>query len=47
MTKNPTSINRNELAVKALNLMKLAHAQTAANYQINVIEYRSTIDQLL
>ena len=32
---------------KALNLMKLAHAQTAANYQINVIEYRSTIDQLL
>ncbi len=34
-------------AQKALNLMKLSYAQTAANYQINVVEYRSVIDQLM
>ena len=32
---------------KALNLMRLSFAQTAASYQKNIVEYRSTIDLLL
>ena len=34
-------------AEKSLNMMNLAYAQVAANYQKAVVEYRSAIDQLL